>query len=136
MTHRLLAFNPWSVKYVLIYGRSSENDTAARKSMYADLQQGDFTLLTFDNLVSAKNNSNPGRRNIVKISNPGPTFSYVYLNDEPQAEFAYLNHGKFAIENDTKQLLVHLGFDLNSWETGKLLSANRGRNLPSIYDDV
>ncbi|WP_076591368.1 Shedu anti-phage system protein SduA domain-containing protein [Herminiimonas arsenitoxidans] len=132
-----MALNSWYVKYVLIYGRSSENDTVARKKMYADLQQEDIELMTFDNLVSAKKIlTSSQRKNIVKAFHPGPTFSYAYLNTEPRSEFAYLDYGKFSIDKDARELLVALGFDINAWEQGKLLSANRGKDLPTIYGDV
>lgn len=131
-----MASNSWDVKYALVYGRSSENDTGARKKMYADLQREGIELMTFDHLVSAKNIGNALRRNIVKVSHPGPTFSYAYLNVEPRTEFAYLDYGKFTIEKDARQLLVALGFDIKAWEQGQLLTANWGKNLPSIYNDA
>jgi hypothetical protein len=131
-----MALNSWDVKYALIYGRSTENDTSARKKMYADLQREGIELMTFDHLVSAKNNVNAVRRNIVKVSHPGPTFSYAYLNVEPKTEFTYLNYGKFTIGKDARQLLVELGFNIDAWEKGQLLTANWGKDLPSIYNDA
>ncbi|SHN43020.1 protein of unknown function [Duganella sacchari] len=131
-----MALNSWDVKYALIYGRSSENNTGARKKMYADLQREGIELMTFDNLVSAKNSGITTRRNIVKVSHPGPTFSYAYLNTEPKSELAYLNYGKFIMAKDARELLIGLGYDIEAWEEGKLLTANWGKDLPSIYDDV
>ncbi|WP_317201052.1 Shedu anti-phage system protein SduA domain-containing protein [Janthinobacterium sp.] len=131
-----MALNSWDVKYVLIYGRSSENNTDARKKMYADLQREEIELITFDNFVSAKNNGITVRRNIIKVSHPGPTFSYVYLNTEPKTELAFLNYGKFMMGKDVRELLITLGYDIEAWEKGELLTANWGKDLPSIYDNA
>ena len=131
-----LASNSWEVKYALVYGRSSENDSAARKKFYAELQRGEIELMTFDNLVSQKSTHSSTRRNIVKISHPGPTFSYVYLNTNPNNEFAFLDHGRFDLAKDARELLVLLGYDIDAWEGGQLLNANLGKNTRSIYNNI
>lgn len=133
MGNSAMASNTWDVKYALVYGRSNENNTTSRKKMYADLQQDGIQLLTYDNLISAHKTNGTIRRNIIKTTRPGPTFSYAYLNEDPHAEFAYLNSGKLFIPKDVKEILIAKGFDINSWEQGNLLSVNGRKDMASIY---
>ena len=126
MGHSGLAANPWRIEYVLIYGRSRDNVSAAQKEAFTRLQRhGGIHLRTFDNLVEAKTTGYSDQlHNVVRVTRPGPKFSYAYLNREPMAEFAYLKPGTMILDARVERLLKAKSYDIEAWKTGKLLIVN------------
>lgn len=120
-----LVQNGIEVQYGLVYGRSAENSSDERRAAYADLQKSiGLHLMTYDNLVTRHQNF-PGRaKNVVRLTYPGPTFSYAYLNAAPRSEFAYLGPGRLTLDADSREVIVSLGYDIDAWENGELLIVN------------
>lgn len=117
--------NAMDVQYGLIYGRGAENSSDERRAAYADLQQTlGIHLMTYDNLVT-RHQKSPGRvKNVVRLTRPGPTFSYAYLNAPPRSEFAYLSPGRLTLDADSRDVIVSLGYDIDAWDRGELLIVN------------
>lgn len=120
-----LASNAMDVEFGLIYGRGAENSSDERRAAYVDLQQNlGIHLMTYDHLVTRHQNS-PGRvKNVVRLTHPGPTYSYAYLNAPPRAEFAFLSPGRLTLDADSREVIVSLGYDIDAWERGELLIVN------------
>lgn len=132
-----LTQNPIDVQYGLIYGRSTENNSLERKAAYADLQQTlGIHLMTYDNLVTRHQNT-PGRvKNVVRLTYPGPIFSYAYLNAPPRSEFAFLSPGRLILDADSREVILSLGYDINAWEKGELLIVNHKYPASSLFGKV
>ncbi|CAD9227669.1 conserved hypothetical protein [Burkholderia cenocepacia] len=121
-----LARNTWYVEYALVYGRSSENNSAARRDAYASLKRNSsIHFLTFDHLVTQVETHGLGEQhNIVKCGSPGPIFSYMYLNRELSNEFAYLEQGTLILDNDVERLLKRQDFEIDKWKDNQRLTVN------------
>ncbi|UXH76203.1 DUF4263 domain-containing protein [Roseateles amylovorans] len=127
------AANPWKVVYGLVYGRSSENITDEQKAAYSDLQDSlGIKLMTFDHLVTRHKNSAGRVKNVMSVSVPGPTFSYLYLNAPPRSEFGYLTSGALKVGKEAREVIVSMGYDLDAWERGEPLSLNDKKPIGHI----
>lgn len=121
-----LTANQWGVEYVLIYGRSAENVSRAQKEAFTRLERyNGIRLRTFDNLVAAQQTGESARlHNFVRVTRPGPKFSYTYLNRDPMGEFARLSPGTMLLDSEVEPLLRAKGFDIDAWKAGHLLRVN------------
>lgn len=132
--------NAWNVVYGLVYGRSAENKSPEQRAAYADLQQTlGIELVTYDNLVTRFVNFPEPPKNVISVTRPGPTFSYLYLNAVPHFEFSQLPYGTLNIEGDAHQVLVSLGYDISAWEVGEPLVVNGKKprsNLKPIVEQL
>ncbi|MCP1667505.1 Shedu anti-phage system protein SduA domain-containing protein [Pseudomonas citronellolis] len=117
--------NIWEVEYVLIYGRSRENISQAQKDAFSQLSNDTgIHIRTFDNLVTGHKNGHSRSHNIVKITRPGPKFSYTHLHKEPKNEFAYLLPGTMIINDEVETVLKSKDYDIDAWKNGELLTIN------------
>lgn len=133
LAHSGKATNTWDVKYGLIYGRSSENSSDERKAAYADLQENlGLELLTYDNLVTRHKNFPGKSKNVIRLSYPGPAFKYLYLNAPPRSEFAYLKPGRLNLDPEAREVIVSMGYELDSWKKGELLVVDNKKPMSHL----
>ncbi|MFM0160793.1 DUF4263 domain-containing protein [Paraburkholderia sediminicola] len=133
-----LARNSWFVEYALVYGRSNENDSAARREAYANLKRNSsINILTFDHLITQVENHGLGEpHNVMKCGSPGPMFSYLYLNREPSNEFAYLEKGTLLLDSEAERLLKAKGYDIDAWKADQPLSLQGKYTMEDVSEIV
>jgi len=124
--------NDWTIEYVLVYGRSAENNSMARKRMYADLARNSgIKLATYDHLITANANGQTRIHNVVKMS-AGRSFSYAYLNREPNYEFSYLANGSLLLDANAARLFTSYGYNIAAWRNGQSLQVNGKQPLTAL----
>lgn len=114
------------VKYVLVYGRRSEAlGTQAKTVSFGKLTSGDFTVLTYDSLMSAYRPGRPDKKNI--LVERGGRYFMKYLHEEPQSIFNYMFPEHLSLKPAQVQWLKERDYDMDSWYKGEPLSLNSKR---------
>lgn len=119
---RPLPHNKVSFKYVLVIGRSTELETQARKDALDELCRDDFTILTFDSLLSAAKSEKSDTKNILQLTKNIYEFKYMHML--PELFFSWIPHEHFRLSEEQRNLLISSGYEIEKWEQGQALSVN------------
>jgi hypothetical protein len=113
--------NPFSLKYALVIGRSSELDTQEKIQMFAQKEADDIQILTYDTLIrNYKLNKRYARNLVAKVKNGYDLRDFVTYT----SAFAYLKPGNFFFDATVEAKLIAEGFDIPTWKQGTLLGLN------------
>lgn len=118
--------NPINIKYVLVYGRSSEINNDIRKKKFAQLNDSsDVAVVTYDSLKNRWENTKLGNCMIANIVS-GDKLSLKIVPDEnfDTGIFSEIHPTKLEINNAQKNIFKKYGYQIDEWEKGYMLYVN------------
>jgi hypothetical protein len=119
-----LSKNPVEFKYYLIIGRRDhKSEYENRKQRLKTLSDDNQILIrTYDSLIEPYIKGQNIKKNILKLSKK--SFEMKHLNTPPQSMLAYLTPEYLLLSREQKNNLAGLGYEIDKWEKGELLTLN------------
>lgn len=118
--------NPINIKYVLVYGRSSEINNDTRKKKFAQLNgSSDVAVVTYDSLKNRWENTKLGNCIIANIVS-GDKLSLKIVPDEnfDTGIFSEIHPSQLIINEVQKNIFRKYGYQIDDWEKGYMLYVN------------
>lgn len=114
-----LAWNPISIFYILVIGRSQELLQDERKRIsFGGLNTGDLTILTYDSLLSGFENSQWANKNVFSLQKDGV---HVKRMTAMRTPMVYLGPDKLRLTPEQLHELRARGYAVDSWLKGNAL---------------
>lgn len=115
--------NPVTPKYLLVMGRRRELEASERRrDRLKTLGDADFEICTYDSFISHYQKGPALPTNVIQLA--GTRFRLKCLNKPPQDLFAHLTPEELIINPSQRDLLTANGYEMEQWESGRLLTTN------------
>ncbi len=124
-----LSSNAVEFKYYLIIGRRDDKSEYENRKQRLKTISDDSQILirTYDSLIEPFKNGQKIKKNILKLSKN--SFEMKRINTPPQSMLSYLTPEYLLLSKEQKKYLTDLGYEIDKWEKGKLLTLN-GKKVP------
>jgi hypothetical protein len=128
-----LSQNRVRFKYVLVIGRTEEfKADQAKVNAFAELQEADFRVLTYDSFIHAYEQK-PGTELDV-LSQRGQKYGFKVRNRADTDVFSWLSCNDLELTPNDVDELRGLGYEIDAWLSGKALTVAWGKKVrdPSL----
>ncbi|QWT22091.1 DUF4263 domain-containing protein [Bacillus sp. NP157] len=118
---------PFEFRYQLIIGRSDNKNLSPERMGFIVQEEEDtgIQILSYDSLIRYWENGPRRKKNVLAVA--GNRLKFKLIHTSPGHMFSYVGPDQLALSATDKTYFRNLGYEIDTWTTGELLTVGMGK---------